>query len=1516
MRQILFAKWGRSLKMAVNSESEGTTEKDDKDGVAPRPSKLPDKLEALPKPSAFPRVRHRWNTNEEIAGFLLCFDIHQQWLSTTPKLRPQSGSMILYNRKKVKYRKDGYSWKKRKDGKTTREDHMKLKVQGVECLYGCYVHSSIVPTFHRRCYWLLQNPDIVLVHYLNVPTTEDSKPSVPPTIPLRIDSQEWTKDELLKQLKPMFAGVKVGSNNDVSETIEAVVEKLLDNKAPKPQPKTVTHACVCAKDGAGTKQKCGHTPHRIISPKVESTRSEMESPAGLSSDATPDLAPPPPQPAPAVVNMIGKVPNGLAARNGAVVSLNGLAGPGAGGVHNGMFTSGIAVTGISTSGSIVSANLLCGVPVLPGYTTDDHHHQLPTSVVTPLPTGMVSMVPQSSPHNVAISTADGGSAMVFHPATASQPNSVPMVLNGIASSAQGWPVKVENEVPTPVNSAANSHSPAASMNHARFLSSQGSFDLPPSSMLTIYESNALAGQALVGHALPGQTLAEAAPVSRYSLNLNTIHGEGHAMTAPSTPSRAPHSFTGGGFSRKMALDAKGFVKRSKSLDEQVLQTSNHGGGHAHPNGFALEGAGVVQGGATDRQLLFAQDMTSAIGGDAVPVGGQQQLNSGSFGEGLNLNLNQGHHPYPPPDYKTAVAMNAGARDTIGSPTVVSSGGGEGQLTSPLSETNEFGCRDILLSGSSVIPAGLSHHAANGHLSPPQNLTLNLGTLSSNQALDNLDLNTPTSDVDLSNFDAFDNIMLDTQLSDLLPELENTDSSDRSIDHGSDPPENGTYGRGERTARRNELVCITDFSPEWSYPEGGVKILVTGPWHSSTTAYSCVFDDISVPASLVQSGVLRCYCPAHETGLVTLQVAASGVPISKSVVFEYRTRSVLQSPGTQREWLSLDERQFKISILERLEQLENRLGTRRGVGQQDSSGQGSGQGTQHSLEDRLIAVCSQLMTRTWIKPEAALPTCSARGMTLLHLAAALGYRRLAEKLMVWRSQSSSVVLEVEVDPLNVDHFNCTPLMWACAMGHTDTAYFLCRWNRAALTVPDSLGRLPASVARARGHPRIAEELELTQHQEGQQLPVAFKPPPVHHVSPFSPRSLTLPLGSGLRLSPLTPLDPEHSPSSACSTLSSASPNSTNLSPNNQDATRKSAPQLSQEELQLLLQRSISQINTNVLNSGSSILHSSTNVLNPTANVLNSSNNVLNPSTTLLDPSLVKMETEEAMHTDQPALSESLRARNLRQAQTEAMQYSEDGYEKDLEAGELPPSPQHDSILLLAERIVSALPPRFVDDQEMSDEDYSFLDHTYRDVTTPGSVDSPVDLDSPDDLLEDFAIDPHDPPPTREEWCEFLNASGRVTEELQSLTLTDQEQKKLYRAAAVIQNAFRQYKSRRQRRLREIEAAILIQNYYRRYAMFKKMNRAAILIQSRFRRYYEQKRFRQLYRAAVLIQSYFRSFREHERFRQYRRAAIIIQKRFRGHCQRKRRLQEIMQQYRQRLLERSSPVGWITPLTECM
>lgn len=45
-------------------------------------------------------------------------------------------------------------------------------------------------------------------------------------------------------------------------------------------------------------------------------------------------------------------------------------------------------------------------------------------------------------------------------------------------------------------------------------------------------------------------------------------------------------------------------------------------------------------------------------------------------------------------------------------------------------------------------------------------------------------------------------------------------------------------------------------------QGGVKVLITGPWLESSSEYSCLFDHISVPAALIQPGVLRCYCPGN------------------------------------------------------------------------------------------------------------------------------------------------------------------------------------------------------------------------------------------------------------------------------------------------------------------------------------------------------------------------------------------------------------------------------------------------------------------------------------------------------------------------------------------------------------------------------------------------------------------------------------------------------------------------------
>ena len=56
--------------------------------------------------------------------------------------------------------------------------------------------------------------------------------------------------------------------------------------------------------------------------------------------------------------------------------------------------------------------------------------------------------------------------------------------------------------------------------------------------------------------------------------------------------------------------------------------------------------------------------------------------------------------------------------------------------------------------------------------------------------------------------------------------------------------------------------------------------------------------------------LRCPLPpasAHDTGLVTLQVALTNQILSNSVVFEYKARALPSLPSSQHDWLSLDGR---------------------------------------------------------------------------------------------------------------------------------------------------------------------------------------------------------------------------------------------------------------------------------------------------------------------------------------------------------------------------------------------------------------------------------------------------------------------------------------------------------------------------------------------------------------------------------------------------------------------------------
>ncbi|TQE07992.1 hypothetical protein C1H46_006400 [Malus baccata] len=83
-----------------------------------------------------------------------------------------TGGSILFFDKKVQrhFRKDGYKWKKAKDGKIVKEAHERLKVGGVDTLHCYYAHGEEDENFQRRSYWMLEEKlsHIVLVHYRDV----------------------------------------------------------------------------------------------------------------------------------------------------------------------------------------------------------------------------------------------------------------------------------------------------------------------------------------------------------------------------------------------------------------------------------------------------------------------------------------------------------------------------------------------------------------------------------------------------------------------------------------------------------------------------------------------------------------------------------------------------------------------------------------------------------------------------------------------------------------------------------------------------------------------------------------------------------------------------------------------------------------------------------------------------------------------------------------------------------------------------------------------------------------------------------------------------------------------------------------------------------------------------------------------------------------------------------------------------------------------------------------------------
>jgi hypothetical protein len=116
-------------------------------------------------------AQKRWLKPVEVCEIINQYQTHGFKLNPIAPVRPASGSLFLFDRNVLRYfRKDGHNWRKKRDLRTVREAHERLKIGNVDVLHCYYAHGETNPNFQRRCYWMLDPSmeHIVLVHYREV----------------------------------------------------------------------------------------------------------------------------------------------------------------------------------------------------------------------------------------------------------------------------------------------------------------------------------------------------------------------------------------------------------------------------------------------------------------------------------------------------------------------------------------------------------------------------------------------------------------------------------------------------------------------------------------------------------------------------------------------------------------------------------------------------------------------------------------------------------------------------------------------------------------------------------------------------------------------------------------------------------------------------------------------------------------------------------------------------------------------------------------------------------------------------------------------------------------------------------------------------------------------------------------------------------------------------------------------------------------------------------------------------
>ncbi|KAG7233217.1 hypothetical protein INR49_007377 [Caranx melampygus] len=790
---------------------------------------LPNKLlECLPRSAGLPNERLRWNTNEA-----------------------EERQHHPVQQEEGEVQEDGYCWKKRKDGKTTREDHMKLK-----CLYGCYVHSSIVPTFHRRCYWLLQNPDIVLVHYLNVPSLEDSG-----------------------KCSPLLCA-EVNIPHRCNSTKHRIISPKLPPSSCRPATSPLRGG---GRRGGGGG---GELPH------LQARSSPASSPCPSSTSASS-----PPQPHRATITVGNHHSNGFYGdRRG---NLTTVALP-----QN-------AVIVMATTAAALQEAEQWGrgqVSVLMWAGPEGRRRGRGESVTHP--PQPVTALPHTPPSSCSQTRLPLPSLLFLTRPPPSLPPPPPVQAPGVATLSLTLlpsPV-IGGLLLTPSSSSSSSLRPSPSSCHLTSL-----LPRPLLHHLLLLPHHSLLPLTLT----PSSTPQTGPDIWRSSSSL--LHPLPHPLLLfPSLPSLS------------------GSLPLSHLHPSVVGVPPFRQTGETQPSPLSTSSSSSPPSSTFPPSLSLSLSPTSCVAPPLLPLclelgalgesEGQKEVreaSSAAAAEDDDDDDDDDDEGNAPPS-KLALLQDSAAHPTQPANQTQRPADRQQPLRRPYNH---------LSAPEAPPPAQVSHQPL---VLPQQSSVFTGATANTASAPSAVTMATPPVQVKEEGRRGYDSE--DTCMDTHLEEEEEAEPSERGGENSTSPstakeanpvaappliataPTPAVFPAGVRYMVPPQPSPSSSFlpfphplppsstrlassrtSPQWSYPE----VLITGPWSELSGRYSCVFDQSTVPASLIQPGVLRCYCPAHEAGLVCLQVLESGGSVSSSVLFEYRARNASSLPSSQLDWLSLD-----------------------------------------------------------------------------------------------------------------------------------------------------------------------------------------------------------------------------------------------------------------------------------------------------------------------------------------------------------------------------------------------------------------------------------------------------------------------------------------------------------------------------------------------------------------------------------------------------------------------------------